>query len=316
MRHIVLWRISSSFTYSKSCLEMKLLKNWRVRQALTAYALLLPAIAYFALYFFYPIVVELWASFFRGQPLIGESQFAGFDNYVEALTDPRVRAAFMRTVVFALATTVLTLIPALGLAAILAGPIKARDGIRAIIFFPYIISFVIVALMWKSILDPYSGILNSLLMSLNLPTQNWLSTPSSALATMIGIVVWKDIGYAMLIYIAGIQGIPQHLYEAASLDGATRFQMFTKITVPLLVPTTLFIAVISTISHLQDISAPILLTGGGPADATLLYALHVYETAFTELNIGYASALSFLMLIAIMLITYLQFKVLNKEVVY
>lgn len=295
---------------------MKSLNNWRTRQALLAYALLSPAIAYFALYFFYPIVVELWASFFRGQPLIGQAQFVGFDNYLEALTDPRVRAAFLRTVIFSLATTVLTLIPALGLAAILAGPVKARDAIRAIIFFPYIISFVIVALMWKSILDPYSGILNSILAYLHLPTQSWLSTPSAALPTMIGIVVWKDIGYAMLIYIAGIQGIPQHLYEAASLDGASRWQMFTKITVPLLVPTTLFLAVISTIAHLQDITAPILLTNGGPADATRLYSLHVYETAFKELNIGYASALSFLMLIAIMLITYLQFRLLNKEVVY
>lgn len=295
---------------------MKSLKNWRTRQALLAYALLSPAIAYFALYFFYPIVMELWASFYRGQPLIGQAHFVGFDNYLEALGDPRVRAAFIRTIIFSVATTVLTLVPALGLAAILSGPIKARDAIRAIIFFPYIISFVIVALMWKSILDPYSGILNSVLTYLNLPTQNWLSTPSAALPTMIGIVVWKDIGYAMLIYIAGIQGIPQHLYEAASLDGATRFQMFTKITVPLLVPTTLFLAVISTIAHLQDITSPMLLTGGGPADATRLYSLHVYETAFTQLNIGYASALSFLMLIAIMIITYLQFRLLNKEVVY
>lgn len=295
---------------------MKLLSNWRFRQSLLAYALLLPAIVYFSLYFFYPIAMELWASFFRGRPLIGESEFAGLDNYVEALTDPRVRAAFLRTVIFAVATTILTLIPALGLAAILSGPIKARNSIRAIIFFPYIISFVIVALMWKSILDPYSGILNNVLMTLNLPTQNWLSTPAAAMPTMIGIVVWKDIGYAMLIYIAGIQGIPQHLYEAAALDGASRFQMFTKITVPLLVPTTLFLAVISTIAHLQDITAPILLTNGGPADATRLYSLHVYETAFKELNIGYASALSFLMLIAIMLITYAQFKLLNKEIVY
>jgi len=292
------------------------LSNWKVRQAFLAYALLLPAIVYFAVYFFYPIVIELWASFFRGQPLIGESAFAGFANYTEALTDPRVRDAFVRTVIFAVCTTVLTLIPALGLAAVLTGPIKGRNAIRAMIFFPYIISFVIVALMWKNILDPYSGILNNLLITLGLPTQMWLATPATALPTMILVVVWKDIGYAMLIYVAAIQGIPQNLYEAAELDGATPRQMFSTITVPLLVPTTLFLAVISTISHLQDISAPILLTGGGPADATRLFSLHVYETAFVELNIGYASALSFLMLIAILIITFLQFRLLNKEVAY
>ncbi|WDR01356.1 sugar ABC transporter permease [Devosia algicola] len=295
---------------------MASLRNWRVRQALLAYALLMPAIIYFGLYFFYPIVVEFFASFFRGQPLIGDAQFAGLSNYVEAFTDARVRDAFIRTIIFGVSATILTLIPALGLAAILAGPIKGRNAIRAMIFFPYIISFVIVALMWKNILDPYSGILNNILISFNLPTQNWLSNPATALPAMIGIVVWKDIGYAMLIYIAAIQGIPENLYEAAELDGASRHQMFLEITVPLLVPTTLFLAVITTIGHLQDVSAPILLTGGGPADATRLFSLHVYETAFTELNIGYASALSFLMLLAILLITFLQFRLLNKQVRY
>jgi len=286
------------------------------RQAVFAYIVLSPAILYFSIYFFYPIAVELWASFYRGQPLIGDAQFAGLDNYIQALTDQRVRDAFIRTVVFAVCGTVGTLVPALCLAAILAGPIKAATTIRAIIFFPYIISFVIVALMWKSILDPYTGMLNAVLVSLGLPMQNWLSTPSTALPTIIAVTVWKDIGYAMLIYIAAIQSIPKDLYEAADVDGASPRQKFFRITVPLLTPTTLFLAVISMIAHLQDLSAPYLLTGGGPAEATRLYALHVYETAFVELNIGYASALSFLMLIVILIVTALQFRFLNREVAY
>jgi multiple sugar transport system permease protein len=146
--------------------------------------------------------------------------------------------------------------------------------------------------------------------------QNWLSTPSTALPTIIAVTVWKDIGYAMLIYIAAIQSIPKDLYEAADVDGASPRQKFFRITVPLLTPTTLFLAVISMIAHLQDLSAPYLLTGGGPAEATRLYALHVYETAFVELNIGYASALSFLMLIVILVVTALQFRFLNREVAY
>ncbi|NNH29760.1 sugar ABC transporter permease [Rhizobium sp. SEMIA 4085] len=295
---------------------MRLLNSRKAREAGFAYIVLLPAIAYFLVYFFYPIGVELWASFFRGQPLIGQSEFAGFENYRQALMDPRVRAAFGRTIVFATLGTFCTLVPALFLAAILSGPIKAATTIRAIIFFPYIISFVIVALMWKSLLDPYTGMLNVLLSFLDLPTQNWLSTPSTALPTIIAITVWKDIGYAMLIYIAAIQGIPKELYEAAEVDGASPAQRFRRITIPLLMPTTLFLAVISMIAHLQDLSAPYLLTGGGPAEATRLYALHVYEVAFLELNIGYASALSFLMFIAILAITFVQFRFLNREVVY
>lgn len=295
---------------------MKFFATHSGRQAGFAYIVLSPAILYFVVYFFYPIAVELWASFYRGQPLIGEAQFAGLDNYIQALTDQRVRDAFIRTAVFATCGTVFTLLPALGLAAILSGPVKAATTIRAIIFFPYIISFVIVALMWKSILDPYTGMLNAVLATLGLPMQNWLSTPSTALPVIIGVTVWKDIGYAMLIYIAAIQSIPKDLYEAAEVDGASPMQKFLRITVPLLTPTTLFLAVISMIAHLQDLSAPYLLTGGGPAEATRLYALHVYNTAFVELNIGYASALSFLMLIVILVVTALQFKFLNREVTY
>jgi multiple sugar transport system permease protein len=188
--------------------------------------------------------------------------------------------------------------------------------VRAIIFFPYIISFVIVALMWKSLLDPYSGILNNILIALGLPTQNWLGDPNAALPTMIGITVWKDIGYATLIYIAAIQSIPASLYEAAALDGAVPRQMFFSITIPLLAPTTLFLAVVGMISQLQDISASLLLTDGGPADATRVFSLHVYETAFKDLDIGYASALSFLMFVVILVVTFIQFKLLNREVRY
>jgi multiple sugar transport system permease protein len=290
--------------------------TWRQRQALMAYALLLPGIAYFALYFFYPIVIELWASLFRGQPLIGNAEFAGLANYATAFSDAMVQRSFLITLVYAAGSTALTLAVGLGLAAVLAGPVRANTVVRAVIFFPYIISFVIVALMWKSLLDPYTGILNSALIALGLPTQNWLGTPSTALWTMILISVWKDVGYAMLIYIAAIQGIPAQLYEAASIDGAKPHQMFVRITLPLLAPTTLFLAVISMISQLQEIAAPYLLTGGGPANATRLYSMHVFETAFERLDIGYASALSFMMFIVILIVTFIQFKVLNREVVY
>ena len=228
----------------------------------------------------------------------------------------RVRRALWITLVYAVATTALTLVIALGLAAILAGPVRANNAIRAVIFFPYIISFVIVALMWKSLLDPYTGILNSILFAFGLEGQNWLGTPQTALPTMIAITVWKDVGYAMLIYVAAIQGIPASLYEAASLDGASRRQSFFSITLPLLAPTTLFLAVISMISHLQDLSAPYLLTNGGPANATRLFSLHVYEAAFVELNIGYASALSFLMFLVILVITFIQFRLLGRQVSY
>ena len=288
----------------------------KTRQAITAYVFLIPAIAYFLLYFFYPIVLEFWASLFRGQPLIGESSFAGFSNYVEAVNDRRVRQSLAVTLIYALGATTATVVIGLGLASLLSGPIRGSTFFRAVIFFPYIISYVIVALMWKSILDPYTGILNSALLHLGLPTQNWLGEVDTALPTLIGITVWKDAGYAMLIYLAALQSIPATFYEVASIDGATSAQRFRYLTLPLLMPTTLFIVVISMITHLQDLAPAYLITNGGPADATRLFGLYVFNTAFRELNIGYASALSFMMFLLILAITALQFKLGNREIRY
>jgi multiple sugar transport system permease protein len=286
------------------------------RQAVTAYLFLIPAIAYFLLYFFYPIMLEFWASLFRGQPLIGQSSFSGIANYVEAINDRRVRQSLVVTLIYAFGTTAATVVIGLGLAALLSGPVKGSKFFRSVIFFPYIISYVIVALMWKSILDPYTGILNSALIALGLPTQNWLGDTQTALPTLIGITVWKDAGYAMLIYLAALQSIPSTFYEAASMDGATPGQKFRYLTLPLLMPTTLFIVVISMITHLQDLSPAYLITSGGPADATRLYGLFVFNTAFRELNIGYASALSFMMFLVILAITAVQFKLGSREIRY
>jgi multiple sugar transport system permease protein len=288
----------------------------KMRRAFVAYLLLSPAIVYFIVFFFYPIGLEFWASLYSGQPLIGESQFAGFDNYMTALQDARVRQSVFVTLAFAIGVTAASIAIGLGLAVLLNRPIPGRAAIRAIIFFPYIISFVIVALMWQAILDPYTGILNSILAELGLPTQSWLSETSTALPTLIAITVWKDVGYAMLIYLAALQSIPSDFYDAASIDGASPAQQFRYVTWPLLTPTTLFIAVVSTISQLQELAPAYLITKGGPADATRLFSLHVFEAAFFELNIGYASALSFLMFLLILAITFVQFRLLNREVSY
>ena len=288
----------------------------RARHAIAAYLLLLPAILYFAVYFFYPIALEFWASLYSGQPLIGDSHFAGLANYAAALGDERVRQSAVVTLVFSVGVTVASIAMGLGLALLLNRPLPGLTLFRAVIFFPYIISFVIVALMWQAILDPYTGILNGILAGLDLPTQNWLAEPATALPTLIAIAVWKDVGYAMLIYLAALQSIPSDFTDAAAIDGATPGQRFRHITWPLLTPTTLFVAVVSMIAQLQELAPAYLITKGGPADATRLFSLHVFEAAFFELNIGYASALAFLMFLLILAVTFVQFRLLNRDVSY
>jgi multiple sugar transport system permease protein len=288
----------------------------RARHTIAAYTLLLPAILYFAVYFFYPIALEFWASLHSGQPLIGDSRFAGLANYAAALGDGRVRQSVAVTLAFSAGVTVASIAIGLGLALLLNRPLPGLALFRAVIFFPYIISFVIVALMWQAILDPYTGILNGILAGLDLPTQNWLAEPATALPTLIAITVWKDVGYAMLIYLAALQSIPSDFHAAAAIDGATPGQRFRYVTWPLLTPTTLFIAVVSMIAQLQELAPAYLITKGGPADATRLFSLHVFEAAFFELNIGYASALAFLMFLLILAVTFVQFRLLNRDVSY
>lgn len=288
--------------------------TYRRKQIVIAYTLLIPAIVYFTVFFFGPILVELWASFYSGQPLIGDSTFAGLDNYAHAFSDSLVRKSVGATLIYSFGSTIVTVVVAVCFAAVLAGPMKASNLIRAVLFFPYIVSFVIGALMWRAILDPFTGILNAILIALHLPTQNWLASPDAAIWVLVFVSVWKDIGYATLIYIAAIQGIPGHLYDAARVDGATPLDQMRDITLPLLMPTTLFLCVTLGIASLQELALPYLMTGGGPANSTRLFSLNVYETAFQDLNIGYASALSFLMFLMILLVTFLQFRVLHRDI--
>lgn len=294
-------------------------KEWfssKTRRALVSYFFLLPAILYFSIFFFYPIALELWASLRSGLPLVGESQFVGVENYQRILQDKRVIHSFKVTLIYSIGSTVITAIVGLILALILNQKIRGRVIIRSIIFFPYMISVVIIALLWSNILDPYLGILNSFLYSIGIDGQNWLTNPHSALPAVISLVVWQNMGYAMVIYLAGLQNIPEQYYEAARIDGASKFHLFRYITLPLLAPTTLFITVIGMIGNLQAIAPAYLITRGGPADATNLYAYHVFNVAFDELRIGYASALAFMMFAVIFVLTMIQFKIAGNQVEY
>jgi multiple sugar transport system permease protein len=286
------------------------------RQALTAYLFLIPAFIYFAIMFFYPIGLEFWASMQDGQPLIGASHYVGLDQYIDALQDERVLNSLGVTAAFAVGSTVLNMVVGLALALLLNQRLRGRIIIRSIIFFPYMISIVIVALIWRNILDPYLGILNSVLLKLHIPTQAWLTSVDAALPTIIGLTVWQNMGYAMVLFLAGLQNIPDVYYEAAKLDGASSLKQFRHITLPLLAPTTLFVTVIGMIGNLQAIAPAYLITRGGPADATRLYAFHVFHVAFTDNNFGYASAQAFLMFLIILALTVVQLRIGGREVEY
>lgn len=285
----------------------------KTRQAMVAYVFLAPAVIYFSVFFFYPIGYEFWLSLHGGQQT---DVWVGMENYVRAVQDDRVLHSFWVTALFAIGTTGGSIVIGLALAMVLDMPLRGRVVFRAAILFPYMISFVIVALMWRNILDPYVGILNRVLMKLNLPQQFWLSNYDQALLAIIGITIWHGVGYTMILFLAGLQGIPRDYYDAAKLDGANAWKLFWSITLPLLAPTTLFVSVIGVISSLQAFAQPYVMTQGGPADATRLFVYHVFQSGFGELNFGYASALAFLMFLVILLLTVVQLWIGRRTVEY
>jgi multiple sugar transport system permease protein len=274
------------------------------RYALTAYLFLLPAFIFFAVMYYVPIG-NIIANSFRSGPRA--DTFTGLDNYVRAFGDQAVQNSFVVTLLFGIGTTVGAIVVGLSLALLLDKPLRGRVVFRAALLVPYLTSVAIVGLLWRNILDPQLGILNRLLESLGLPTQAWLNT--HPLATIIGVTLWMNVGYTMVLFLAGLQGIPDVYHEAATIDGAGPWHRFWRITLPLLAPTTLFVSVMSVITGLQAFAQAYIITGGGPANQTDLYVFHVFNVAFSARDFGYASALSFLLLLVIVAFTVVQLRV-------
>lgn len=275
----------------------------RRRQMRTAYLFLSPAILYFSLFMFWPLYEEFLLSFTRGFTTLRP---VGWENYTSLLYDPDVRNAFTITVIYATCSLVIGAALGLILALMLNQNFRGRTLARTMILTPYMTSIAIVGLMWRNILDPTTGILNSFLSTMGLPTQQWLST--APLATLVGITVWQETGYFMLLFLAGLQGLDPQVYEAARIDGAGPWRRFWSLTLPLLAPTTLFVGLVGMISTLQQFGLPYLVTNGGPGTATSLYVYQVYRETFQSGNLGYASAMSFLFLVVIMALSIVQIK--------
>jgi multiple sugar transport system permease protein len=177
---------------------------------------------------------------------------------------------------------------------------------RMLFFMPVVSSWVAVAVVWRTLLDPNAGIVNYLLESLGLPGINWLNDPSTAMIAIVIISIWKSAGFNMVIWLAGLQAIPQELYEAASIDGANRWQTFRFLTLPLLAPTSLFLAITGVIGSFQVFSPVYVLTRGGPLDSTNVAVFHIYRRAFEEFDFGYAAAQSWVLFAIIFAATVFQ----------
>jgi multiple sugar transport system permease protein len=238
-------------------------------------------------------------------------EFIGVDNFTRMTTDIRFIEAFKNTIIYSGFTVPITLFIALGLALLLNQRVKGRNLFRTAIFFPYVASLVAVAAVWNMLFSPANGPINMILVHLGVAVENlpkWAADKDFAMMTVIMFSVWKSMGYYMVIYLAGLQGISAELYEAASLDGANPWQKFKSITWPMLQPTTFFVVVMLTINCFKVYDQVYMITQGGPGTSTLVLVYHIYETAFRSWDLGYASAVAVILFLLVLVITIIQFK--------
>lgn len=267
--------------------------------------LLLPSLAGMVVFLMAPVASSLVLSFSEWD-LIGEINWVGLANYTQALADPAVLGALRNTLTFILGYLPSVVIIALGLALLLNRHIKGRVVFRAIYFVPVVTSWVAVSLIWKWLLNPQYGLVNFALGAIGIKGPGWLFDPAWAMTGVILTSVWKDIGFVTVIYLAGLQDIPEPLYEAAALDGATPWQRFWSITFPMLAPTTFFVTTISLISSFQVFDQVWIMTQGGPAGATSVMVELIYKNAFSYYQMGYASAISWVLFALIFAVTIAQ----------
>ena len=287
------------------------------REALVGYFFILPTYIGFVIFILYPLIESMRISFQEFSLLRG-STYIGLDNYAQMFSDSRLRISYINTIIFTLFAVFFNAGIGLLLAVMLNRrlPRLMRNLYRSIFFFPVLIAHTYIAVIWRFLYQQDTGVINYYLGALGVEPIPWLSNVHWAMAAIIILDVWKNTGFAMLVFLAGLQSIPHEYYEAAQLDGANERQLFFRITIPLLSPTIFFILVIFMIGALQVFDTIIVLTAGGPGDATRSVVLYIYEIAFRTFNMGYAAAVSMTLFAIILALTALQFWISRRWVHY
>ena len=284
----------------------------KIRQTLVAYSFIAPNFIGFAVFTLGPIIMAFLLAFAEwdgNNPL----KFVGISNFTGLFTNDRFMASLKNTIVYSLFTVPFTLIVALGLAILLNQKIRARTCVRTVAFFPYGASLVAVAAVWNMLFTPAKGgLINQLLMNvLHMQPLKWAASPKTVMFTIVLFSIWKNMGYYMVIYLAGLQGISEDLYEAAALDGAGALQKFRYVTLPQLKPTTFFVTIMLTISCFKIYDIVYMLAGGSNGvvnkSATVL-VYYIYEEAFRNWHLGSASAAALVLFAIVLIVTLIQFR--------
>lgn len=249
--------------------------------------------------------------------LLRSPNWVGLENYQKMFSNREFATSLLVTTIFAVVVTVAEVILGMALAFLMNSKTRFQAFLRGAVFAPVVVSVTAAALIWLFMMNPNGGPLNSILNAIGLPSSTWLAHPQTALASVILIAVWKGVGLPAVIYLAGLQGISKELEEAARVDGATPWQVASRVTIPLLAPTTMVVFFLSLVGTFQSYGLILVLrTDGGPVGSTSLMGYYIYQNAFQFFQMGYASAVSVALFVLLVVLAYIQFKVSERRVHY
>jgi multiple sugar transport system permease protein len=281
---------------------------------LAAIIFLSPTLIIFSAFILFPVIFSFYLSFQQWNMFSGDSTFVGFDNYSRMFQSEEFWMVLKNTAYYTFGTIPLNMGIALMIAYALNKKIAGKKFLRTAFFAPVIISPVAAAVIWRWLYDANFGLVNYSLSLIGIDGVNWLNEPNAAMFALIVMGVWKTFGINMVLFSAGLQGIPENYYEAAEIDGAGSWSKFWHITVPMLSPTTFFILIMSMIGSFQVFDIVYVLTSGGPLGSTKVMVFYVYEYAFKFFEMGYASAASYILFAILSILTLLQIKYLRGKV--
>jgi len=277
------------------------------------YLLVSPYLIFLLVFVTFPVLFCLLLTF-NSWNIISPMRFIGFDNYNRLIHDNLFWKAISNTLKFLLLHIPLQIVVSLGLAQLLNQRLRARPFFRASFFMPVIVSGVVITILWQQLLGYESGLLNRLLSSVGLPKIGWLVNPDIAIYSIAIMATWKNVGLYVILFLVGLQTVPTQYYEAARMEGASRWQQFYHITLPMINPTIFMVVILSTIGGFSLFIEPYIMTGGGPMNQTLSAVLYIYKQAFEYYNMGYSATLGFFYAIMIMVVVVLQKRFIEREV--
>jgi multiple sugar transport system permease protein len=294
--------------------------SFKTQQKIFILSVLIPMAAVFLIFWIYPLISGFYGSLTLWQGFSTSRPFIGFDHYVKVFHDPIFLKALLNTFEFAIVFVPLDIILSLLIAMAIEASGKLRTFFRAIYFLPVVTSEIATGLVWAYLYQPTLGLFNQILTLMHLPAQRFLLSTDQALMCIVAYAVWKTLGYNMVLFMAGLNGIPNVFHEAAKVDGASRWQVFWKITLPLLSPTMVFVLITGLINTLQIFGPIFVMTSreanaapGGPLNATMVVAVYQWQIAFREMNLGYGAAMSVVLFAIIMIVTAFQIPLLRSR---